>query len=225
MTIRYLWRENPVVRDFLLRDEMAATIARIVGTKTLRFWFDLTFIHNGSTSGSAGAGTPWHHDIAAFSFKGEQLPSLWMAMTETNAERSRLMFIDGSHKTVPGYYRTADAKKPENGEKDGFLDLPDFDAMIANGEVRVITWDCQPGDSIILHPNTIHGALGNSGTGAHSRRVAITTRWLGDDVRFLPFSYTQSLKQLGVVETDLALGARPHGDWFPLVYDETRAAA
>lgn len=123
MTIRYMWRDVPVVREFLLRPELAEPIARIVGTKTLRFWFDLTFIHTGA-GGEAGVGTPWHHDIAAFTFKGEQLPSLWMAMTRADEKRSRLMFIDGSHRSVPGYYRTPDNPRPADGSDDGFLDLP-----------------------------------------------------------------------------------------------------
>ena len=223
MTIRYLWRAVPVVREFMLRPELAEPIARIVRTSQLRFWFDLTFMHNGSTVGDAGAGTPWHHDIAAFTFKGEQLPSLWMAMTPADADRSRLMFIDGSHKTVPGFYRTADSQPPADGSKDGFLEVPDFDAMVASGKETILTWDCAPGDAIIIHPYAIHGARGNSGSG-HGRRVAITTRWLGDDVRFLPTSFTAAQRAVGIAASDLSFGSRPHGEYFPLVWDERATA-
>jgi ectoine hydroxylase-related dioxygenase (phytanoyl-CoA dioxygenase family) len=218
MTIRYMWRDVPVVRDFLLRPELAEPIAHIVGTKTLRFWFDLTFIHGGGAHGEAGQGTPWHHDIAAFTFKGEQLPSLWMALTPADAQRSRLMFIAGSHKTVPGFYRTPDNPAPADGHSDGFLDLPDFDALVASGREKVITWDCAPGDAIIIHPYTIHGARGNTGQHA-GRRVAITTRWLGDDVRFLPTHWARAQQAVGIAKSGLVLGARPHGEYFPLVWN------
>ena len=229
MTIRYMWREVPMVREFLLRPDLAEPIARIVGTKTLHFWFDLTFMHNGATQGDAGAGTPWHHDVAAFTFKGMQLPSLWMAMTPADANRSRLKFIDGSHKTVPGYYRTPDNKPPADGSNDGFLELPDFDAIVARGEEKILTWDCAPGDAIIIHPFTVHGADGNKGGDARSgnaagRRVAITTRWLGDDVRFLPTSFAASQRGVGIAESGLALGSKPRGEYFPLVWDETASA-
>jgi ectoine hydroxylase-related dioxygenase (phytanoyl-CoA dioxygenase family) len=220
MTIRYQWRSVPAVRDFLLRPELAEPIARICNTQTLRLWFDLTFIHNGSTSGEAGAGTPWHHDISAFTFKGLQLPSLWMAMTPADAQRSRLEFISGSHKTVRGYYRTPENTPPADGSSDGFLDTPDFDALVAQGKEKLITWDCEPGDAILIHPYTIHGARGNSGK-QHGRRVAITTRWLGDDVRFLPSNWGRAQKAVGIVKSDLAMGSRPSGDYFPLVWDET----
>ena len=217
MTIRYMWREIPTVRDFLLRADLAEPIARITRTEQLHFWFDLTFIHDGSTSGTAGAGTPWHHDIAAFTFKGQQLPSLWMAMTSADENRSRLKFIDGSHKTVPGFIRTADNKAPEDGSPDGFIDVPDYDRLVAEGREKIITWDVEAGDAIILHPYVIHGADGNRGQ--QSRRVAITTRWIGDDCRFLPTSYAKARSGVGIVASDLKLGARPHGEYFPIVWD------
>ena len=225
MTIRYMWRDVPVVREFLLRPELAEPIARIVRTERLRFWFDLTFMHNGTTVGDAGAGTPWHHDIAAFTFKGEQLPSLWMAMTPADAERSRLQFIDGSHKTVPGFYRTADNAAPADGSKDGFLEVPDFDALVARGEQKILTWDCEPGDAIIIHPYAIHGARGNAAGSSHGRRVAITTRWLGDDVRFLPTSFAAAQKAVGIAASELSFGSRPHGEYFPLVWSEASRPA
>jgi ectoine hydroxylase-related dioxygenase (phytanoyl-CoA dioxygenase family) len=218
LTIRYLWRDSANLRQVLLQRAIAQPIARIIGSKTLRFWFDLTFVHFATETGKAGMGTPWHHDVPTFSFKGDLMPSLWLALTPTHSALSQLMFIDGSHRTNQGYYRSPELKKPAPGTQDGFVDLPDFDGMIASGEVRMLTWDCQPGDAILLHPSTIHGALGHDG-GKHPRRIAMTTRWLGDDVRFLPHSYDRALQHPAIAQTNLMLGQRPHGEWFPLVYD------
>jgi ectoine hydroxylase-related dioxygenase (phytanoyl-CoA dioxygenase family) len=219
LTLRYLWRRSADLRQVLLQQAVAEPIARIVGSKTLRFWFDLTFVHFATGTGNAGIGTPWHHDVPTFSFKGDLMPSLWLALTPTHASLSRLMFIEGSHRTNQGYYRPKELPKPAPGEHDGFVDPPDFDALIASGEVRMLTWDCQPGDAILLHPCTIHGALGCTGSGQHPRRIAMTTRWLGDDVRFLPLSYERARQQPAIAGTKLMLGQRPHGEWFPLVYE------
>jgi len=224
LTLRYLWRDSAELRDVLLQRAVAQPIARIVGSKTLRFWFDLTFVHFATPTGDAGMGTPWHHDVPTFSFKGDLMPSLWLALTPTDSTLSRLMFIDGSHRTNRGYYRSPELEKPAPGQQDGFLDLPDFDALLADGTARLLTWDCAPGDAILLHPCTIHGALGNTGQGKHPQRVAMTTRWLGDDVRFLPYSFQRARQQRAISETNLMLGQRPHGEWFPLVYDGTGAA-
>ncbi len=229
MTIRHQWRENPVVRDFLLRSALAEPIARIVGAHQLRFWFDLTFIHDGADHGETGVGTGWHHDIAAFNFKGEQLPSLWMAMTPCNAERSRLMFIDRSHRTAPGFYRTPDAQAKFDADPsrpaDGMLTIPDFDRLVAEGKETIVTWDCEPGDGIIIHPFTVHGASGNKGKAGAGRRVAITTRWFGDDVRFYPTHAVMGQQVPGVKENPILVGGRPDGPYFPLVYTDDPAKA
>jgi ectoine hydroxylase-related dioxygenase (phytanoyl-CoA dioxygenase family) len=224
LTVRYLWRDSAELREVLLQRAVAQPIASIVGSKTLRFWFDLTFVHFATQRGDAGLGTPWHHDVPTYSFKGDLMPSLWLALTPTDSTLSRLMFIDGSHRTNHGYYRSPEIKTPAPGEQDGFVDLPDFDALLASGDARMLTWDCEPGDAILLHPCTIHGALGNTGHGRHPQRVAMTTRWLGDDVRFLPYSYERARQNRAIAKTNLMLGQRPHGDWFPLVYDASARA-
>jgi ectoine hydroxylase-related dioxygenase (phytanoyl-CoA dioxygenase family) len=141
-----------------------------------------------------------------------------MAMTPSDAQRSRLEFIDGSHKSVPGYFRTPDNPAPADGSSDGFLDAPDYDALVAAGLEKIITWDCEPGDAIVIHPYVIHGARGNTG-GQHGRRVAITTRWLGDDVRFLPTNWSKAQKAVGIAQSGLVLGSQARGDYFPLVWD------
>ena len=234
LTLRYLWRDSAELRDVLLQRDLAEPIARIIGSETLRFWFDLTFVHHGTGSreivgagagAGRGIGTPWHHDVPMFSFKGELMPSLWLALTPTHAELCRLMFIDGSHRTNQGYYRSPEIAKPADGSSDGFVDLPNFDALIDAGDVRMLTWDCAPGDAILLHPATIHGARGHDGSGSHACRIAMTTRWLGDDARFLPHSYERALQQPAVVDAGLKIGQRPYGDWFPLVYDAAEAAS
>ena len=56
MTIRYMWRVNPVVKQFLLQKDLVDAVARIVDTTQLRLWFDLTFIHeSGAPGGGAGS--------------------------------------------------------------------------------------------------------------------------------------------------------------------------
>lgn len=216
MTIRHMWREIDTIREFMLQSELAEPLARIIGSKQLRFWFDLTFIHNGAPDGENGAGTGWHHDVAAFPFKGDQLGSLWMAMTPSSAERSRLMFIDKSHKTAEGLYVT-DLMKTQ-----GLLPTPDFDTLVREGKENIITWDCEPGDAIILHPYVIHGASGNKGN--FGRRVAITTRWIGDDVRFYPTPGATSSGTVGVDTDTMPIGAKPRSEFLPLVWPPQDAA-
>jgi ectoine hydroxylase-related dioxygenase (phytanoyl-CoA dioxygenase family) len=214
MTIRQQWRDNPVIREFLFREALTVPLARIARCTVLQFWFDLTFIHEAAAENEAGHGSDWHHDIAAFAFKGEKLPSLWMAMTPATRELSRIEFIDGSHRTVPGFY-----SPPTGGNADdGLLPAPDFTAMVESGKERVLTWDCAAGDAIVIHPYTIHGAKGNAGTSQHNRRIAITTRWLGDDVRWLPLDPNRGRTAFGVDGSPPPIGARPPAALYPVVW-------
>jgi ectoine hydroxylase-related dioxygenase (phytanoyl-CoA dioxygenase family) len=138
-----------------------------------------------------------------------------MAMTPATRELSRIEFIDGSHRTVPGYY-----SPPTGGRADdGLLQVPDFNALVASGEERVLTWDCDPGDAIVIHPYTIHGAKGNAGTATHQRRVAITTRWLGDDVRWLPLDPKLAKDTFGGTGGAPPVGARPPRSSYPVVWE------
>ena len=222
MSIRSQADENPVIRDFLFRREMCEPLARITRTRVLQFWFDLTFIHEATADGGEGEGSPWHHDIAAFGFKGEKLPSLWMAMTPAKAGQSRLEFIDGSHRSVPGYFRppTSTTASPD----DGMLDIPDYDALVRAGKEKVLAWDCAPGDALIIHPYTIHGSKGNTGNAQHGRRVAITTRWLGEDVRWLPLDRKIGQYAAGIDGNPPPNGSRPSRSVFPVVWEQASAA-
>lgn len=66
----------------------------------------------------------------------------------------------------------------------------------------------------------IHGARGNASGDDHGRRVAITTRWLGDDVRYLPTNWTKASKAVGIAKSNLHLGSRAQGEYFPLVWNQ-----
>jgi ectoine hydroxylase-related dioxygenase (phytanoyl-CoA dioxygenase family) len=215
MTIRSQSEENPVIREFLFQRALAEPIARLCGSRELQFWFDLTFIHEADAEGGSGEGSGWHHDISAFGFKGEKLPSLWMAMTPAVEGQSRIEFIDGSHRSVPGYFRPpTSSPRPD----DPMLEVPDYDALLADGRERRLAWDCAPGDALLIHPYTIHGAKGNAGNARHGRRVAITTRWLGDDVRWLPLD-PRFTSGAGIdPDHPPALGSRPSPAQFPRVW-------
>lgn len=95
LTLRWLWRDDPAVRSFFTDSGVAPVVAAVIGARRLQYWYDLTFFHE---PGADGAGTPWHHDIASFPCKGEQIPSLWIAMNDISADMSPLHCIRSSHR-------------------------------------------------------------------------------------------------------------------------------
>jgi ectoine hydroxylase-related dioxygenase (phytanoyl-CoA dioxygenase family) len=84
----------------------------------------------------------------------------------------------------------------------------------------ILSWDLQPGDCIVFHALTVHGAPGNPSQ--QRGRRALSTFWMGDDATYA--------KRPGMVRPafhghGLKPGAPMECDYFPRVWprtDETR---
>jgi ectoine hydroxylase-related dioxygenase (phytanoyl-CoA dioxygenase family) len=206
LTIRWLWRDDPEVRAFFTDSGVAPVVAAVIGAQRLQYWYDLTFFQDPDAD---GAGSPWHHDIAAFPCKGEQIPSLWIAMTDIDRRMSPLHCIRGSHRNRtqfrPPVYVDPNLPLPE-----GYADIPDVEAGIASGEFERISWDFRAGDALMIHPYTLHGAPPNE---SDAGRIAFTTRWAGDDVVWKPDGFSMAVP--GVDLSKVPVGRRPEGPLFP----------
>ena len=60
-----------------------------------------------------------------------------------------------------------------------FKDVPEN--LIENGKWPILSWPCEPGDCVVFHGKTLHGAHGNESKNLW-RRV-LSTRWIGQDAR------------------------------------------
>jgi hypothetical protein len=208
LTLRWLWRDDAQVRRFFTDSGVAPAVGAIIGARRLQYWYDLTFFHD---PGADGAGSPWHHDIASFPCKGQQIPSLWIAMNDIDADMSPLHCIRGSHRN-PTQFRPPVYIEPGTALPEGYGDMPDVEAKLASGEYERLSWDIRSGDALLIHPYTLHGAPPNRSDKA---RVAFTTRWAGDDVAWKPDAF--SMKVPGLDLSRVPVGQRPDGPLFPYV--------
>lgn len=181
-TERYMWQTNPVINDFVFHSGCGALAGQAMGCRSVRFYFDHLLIKEPATS----AVTPWHQDIPYWPFMGKQVCSIWLALTDATVEESAMEFVRGSHLTG-SYYRpevfNARAEHPNawTDEAEG-EPLPDVEAD--RDAFDIIGYDMTAGDAVIFSAWLIHGAQGNNSQG--NRRVALSTRWLGDDARWTP---------------------------------------
>jgi ectoine hydroxylase-related dioxygenase (phytanoyl-CoA dioxygenase family) len=210
LTMRWMWRTNPAILAWARRSGIAPVIAHIIGARELKLWYDLTFIHS---PGIDAEGTPWHHDLAAFPFKGGMNPSFWLAMTEVTAATAPLTCIKGTHR-APKMFRPTVYTDPHLPLPPDYVDQPDWDAKIAAGEVETVWWPLQPGDALLIHPGTVHGAPPMAA--ADGQRIGFTTRWMGEDVTWRPDAF--SMKIPGIDNAQVPVGARPTGPEFPVVW-------
>ena len=61
-----------------------------------------------------------------------------------------------------------------------FVRLPDIEAN--RDDYEILSWDMAPGDCIVFHALTVHGAPGNRYDDRWRR--AVSTFWMGDDTVF-----------------------------------------
>jgi ectoine hydroxylase-related dioxygenase (phytanoyl-CoA dioxygenase family) len=176
-TDRYLWREHPLIRSFVFESGVAGLAGELMRASSARFYFDQLLVKQPNTAEP----TPWHQDIPYWPFLGRQICSVWVALTEATVAESSLEFVRGSQRWnkyfAPVAFGTKAAWAAEfRGER-----CPDIDA--ARDQYDIVGFDVEVGDALVFSAWTLHGAPGNVGA---KRRVALSTRWLGDDATWAP---------------------------------------
>lgn len=210
---------NVYLSDFderfrLLRDRSPAPeiAARLMGVDQVRFFYDQLFIKAPGTA----APTPWHNDLPFWPFQGEDLVSIWIALTPVTRETSGLQYVAGSHR----WNQLFRAITPDFDPR--FMDpamavCPDYGSDPPPAPLRLLGWDMQPGDVLCHHPLTVHGAAGNQST--TQMRIGLSIRYLGADVRWDPRPHTMALRR----DPGVAAGAFPADDVaLPIVWERGR---
>jgi ectoine hydroxylase-related dioxygenase (phytanoyl-CoA dioxygenase family) len=95
-------------------------------------------------------------------------------------------------------------------DRERYVDAPALDD--AESRHRVLAWPMAPGDAVLFHFRTLHGAAGNE---VPARRRAFSARWVGDDVRYVqrPGRTSPPFPGHGMAE-----GERLREDWFPVLW-------
>jgi len=180
-TTRYRWLESPAIRDFVFSTPIASMAAALMGSATVRFYFDHLLVKEPNTE----APTPWHQDIGYWPFLGRQIVSAWVSATRSTVNESSLEFVRGSH-LWDAYYAPESFDDSPGWTQDFEGDrMPDIAAARRRSDCPhdIFGFDVEPGDAIFFSAWTLHGSPGNAG---NRRRVALSTRWLGDDATWHP---------------------------------------
>ena len=79
-----------VMRDWLHHSIAGELVARLMRSRSVRFWMDAIFVKDGSSAESA---TPWHNDECTFPFRGEMMPSFWVALTDVTMDNAPIVTL------------------------------------------------------------------------------------------------------------------------------------
>lgn len=176
---KYMHCWAPAFREFVETSAAAELVGRVIAAREVRFFIDAIFMKEPNCETS----TYWHADQPAWPLSGEHIPTMWMPLYPVSASLSSLEYIAGSHRQPDhSWPNTFNAKRIKRPSQRG--DFTDFEARRDDPEVRFLAFDMEPGDVVILHPAMYHG--GGANRHPSQPRVALSTRWFGDDVRWDP---------------------------------------
>lgn len=169
------WLDDPEMRTFALDSPLPAIVADLLATERLHLYEDSILVKEPRTLEP----TMFHQDHPYFSVDGELVCTTWIPLDPVTRETGGIGYVRGSHldDTVwrPNLFVTRDSVPGADGR-----DVPDFHAD--EGDADIVWIDAEPGDVIVHHARTLHGAGPNRSETV--RRRAISVRYCGDGVTY-----------------------------------------
>ncbi len=198
------WQRIPEYRQFVFESPAAGIAARLMRSRTARFFHDHVLVKNPGTS----IVTPWHHDQPYYPVDGSQSVSFWTPLDPV-ARDTVMECVVGSHRWGKDF-RPTRFDGSALYAKDDFEPLPDIEAE--RDRYGIVGWDMEAGDAIAFNFRTVHGAPAN-----HSQRTrrVFSSRWVGDDAIWVHRSGRTSPP---FPDVKLAHRVPLDGPDFPLVY-------
>jgi ectoine hydroxylase-related dioxygenase (phytanoyl-CoA dioxygenase family) len=212
----FMWRWDPDFRDFALNSPLPELGAALLGADRVSLFYDQAFIKEPGTREV----TQWHQDLPFWPALGNDIVSLWVALTPVTLEGSGVEYIAGSHRWGK-FYQATTPDKDAKFTNAALEPCPDFSQRKGDPQYRFLSWDCEPGDVICHHPLTVHGAGANP---LSNRRAAISVRYAGRDARWDPRPNVMK------IEGDPEAKLRPGDplildDVFPITWERERTHA
>ena len=201
----FRWLDDPDL-DAFVRESPAGRIAgELMAASTVSFFFDHLLVKEPGTENP----TPWHQDLPYWPVRGDQICSLWFALDHVDDDNGAVRYVAGSHRDTQ-WYRAQSFGGSDKYSDESMPPAPDPDRE--PDRHRVLSFELEPGDVVVHHVMTLHGAPGN----AHSarRRRGLATRWCGDDATFDPRPKTMALP----FEPTIAPGDPMRAPQFPIVW-------
>jgi ectoine hydroxylase-related dioxygenase (phytanoyl-CoA dioxygenase family) len=214
--LRNFAQHVPALREWLHDSPAAETVAALMGSSHVRFWMDATFIKQGASEAS---GTPWHNDECTFPFVGEMAPSFWVALTDVPLENAPMLTLAGSNRDPWRYYSPM---SPQGHDVPGTKPWSHLVERVNAPDAPIRTWPCKAGDILLIHGKTIHASLPRRAD-YPGRRIALTTRWLGEDMIWAPTPLSIRIPALEATGA-MREGAPPPDAYFPVIWPKAAGA-
>ncbi len=203
------WLLIPEYLEHITRSCAASMAGQLMQSEKAQFFHEHAFCKEPGTQHA----TPWHQDLPYYCVDGRKTVSLYIALDSSPADVA-VQFIRGSHLWQRLFQPVAflDGARFEGAELDMEI-MSEVDADLPGQDI--LAWDLEPGDCIAFNFRTVHGTTANE---VKTRRRAVSTRWLGDDVVYCKRNNETSPSYSGL---NLVPGDSMRSDWFPILWSRS----
>lgn len=167
----YVWTFNDTFRDAALKSPAGAIAGELMLSDKANLFYDHLLVKEPGSS----APTPWHHDLSYWCVEGRQVCSVWIPLDPVDSASGAVEYVRGSHRWGRRF-RAQDFMMGELFRDEALEAIPDIESDRAGYDI--LSFEVGPGDCIVHHALTLHGAPGNTST---RRRRAVAIRYAGDD--------------------------------------------
>lgn len=168
------WRLYPAFERFATRSPLPELVAALLRSDRVWLYEDSVLVKEPGTREE----TAMHQDLSYFHVDGSQVCTTWSPLDRVDETTGAVRYVVGSHRWDrsfrPNLFVTTTPLPGTEGEI-----APQVGEL---GDAEIVTFATEPGDVVIHHARTLHGASGNAT--ADRRRRAISVRYCGDDARY-----------------------------------------
>ncbi len=201
------WTLIPEYWKFVFNSGAAALAGKAMRASYAQFFHEHAFTKQAGTQRA----TPWHQDIPYYCVSGDQGVSIYIALDDVDQDVS-VQFVKGSHGWGKVFYPKVWLDNADFNVGDADYDGPVPDIEQHPGNYDIVCWPLKAGDTLLFNFKTLHGTSDGI---MRKSRSAFSTRWMGDDIRYLHRSGETSPPYIDI---GLQTGDHMREDWFPIVW-------
>ena len=165
------WKEDEAFAAFAKFSPLPFIASKLMNSENVFLYEDSILVKEPGTSER----TAFHQDLGYFHLEGENICTVWAPLDDVDSETGAVVYLRSSHQEKkvfkPNWFVTNESLPGTQGNEVPEINIEDKD---------LIRFDTKPGDLIVHHAATIHGAGANHSISR--RRRAVSVRYCGDGV-------------------------------------------
>lgn len=171
------WRNDAELAALCLSGPLPRIASQLFGAPKINFLVDQMFVKEPG----AAHRTAFHSDESYFNCTGEMCATFWIPVDVVDMANGAMGYIPGSHRWRRNFLpNDFISQEPLAEGRDGER-IPDIEGN--ESLFGVVYVESRPGDIIVHHYRTLHGATGNTDPTRIRRAAAL--RYGGPDLRYL----------------------------------------